>query len=177
MEFSWAMICSSVGLELSSGADRARGGVDVTISAGCSPQLSPGAAETLFTEVCSVFSARLTFTDGSSSCSFGLLSAPSVKLSTAGAEMVPTDEAALAGLAPPCEGGATIAVATCLMHLYLMKERPASRCILRTWTWPSCIGPVLAHELSNAIPGSSAILECVRVMPTPWVWLRPAHAA
>ena len=167
MEFSWAMICSSVGLELSSGADRARGGVDVTISAGCSPQLSAGAAETLFTEVCRVFSARLTFTDGSSSCSCGLLSAPSVKLSTAGAEMVPTDEAALAGLAPPCEAGATIAVATCLTHLYLMLKPPAYRCILRTWTWPSCIGPVLAHELSNTLPSSSAILECDSVMHTP----------
>jgi len=82
MEFSWAIICSSVGLELSSGAGRASGGDDVTISAVfCSPQLSPGAAETLFTEVCKSLSARLTFTDGSSLCSSGLLSAPSVKLS------------------------------------------------------------------------------------------------
>ena len=52
MEFSWAIICSSVGLELASGAGKASSGVDVTISVVfCSSQLSPGAAETLFTEV------------------------------------------------------------------------------------------------------------------------------
>ena len=82
MEFSWAMICSSVGLELASGAGKASRGVDVTISVVfCSSQLSPGAAETLFTEVWRVFSARLTFADGTSTCSCGLLSASSVKLS------------------------------------------------------------------------------------------------
>ena len=69
MEFSWAIICSSVGLELASGAGRASGGVDATVSAVfCSPQLSPGSTETLFTEVWRVFSARPTLADGLSVC-------------------------------------------------------------------------------------------------------------
>ena len=115
MEFSWAIICSSVGLELASGAGKASGGDDVTISAAfCSPQLSPGATETLFTEVWRAFSGRLTLADGLSTCSCGLLSASSVKLSRSWwCEMVPTEDAALAGLCPPCDTDATIASPSC----------------------------------------------------------------
>lgn len=130
MEFSWAIICSSVGLQLASGAGRASGGVEVTISvAFCCPELSPGATETLFTEVWRVFTARLTLVDGTSTCPCGLLSASSVKLSCSWwCEMVPTEDAALAGLCPPCEADATIAPYSCLRCVV---QSTSAACLLR----------------------------------------------
>ena len=133
MEFSWAIICSSVGLELASGAGRASGGVEVTISAVfCSPELSPGATETLFTEVWRVFSARLTLADGMLTCPSGLLSASSVKLSCSWwCEVVPTEDAAFAGLCPPCEADATIVPYSCLQSVV---KSISATCLLRQET-------------------------------------------
>ena len=102
MEFSCAIIWSSVGRDTSSASFGTWVGVDVTISAVDSSPLSPTAAETEFTDVLRVLSARLTPTEWSPTDWRGLLSAPSVNVSAVfWWEMAPTEDSALAGLSLP----------------------------------------------------------------------------